>query len=124
MQVERPPLLWEADAELEPVIRVLGEMLALALRHHNDLKGLVLNASNVTIEPEGPRGVASGDYVALTVLAPGEWEDLSWLPGDPPTTFDQFGDLAAALGNAGVPYAYTRRLEGEGSLTVFLPRLV
>lgn len=124
MRVERPPLLWEADAELEPVIRMMGEMLALALRHHNDLAALTLNASNVTLEDPGPEAVAPGDYVALTVSGPGDdWEDLTWRPGSPATTFDQFGDLGRALDVAGVPFAYARRLADGGTITVYLPRL-
>jgi hypothetical protein len=31
LRVERPPTLWEADADDEPVLRVLGEMIAAAL---------------------------------------------------------------------------------------------
>ena len=124
MRVERPPLLWEADAELDPVIRMLGEMLALALRHHNDLATLTLNASNVSVEEEGPDGVDLGDYVALSVVGPGEdWKDRTWRPGSPATTFDQFGDLGRALAGAGVRFAYTRRLGEGGSITVWLPRL-
>jgi hypothetical protein len=123
MRIERPPQLWEADAELEPVIRMMGEMLALALRHHNDLAALTLNASNVTVESPGPEGVAPGDYVALSVSGPGaDWEDLRWIPGSPATTFDQFGDLGRALHGAGVRFAYTRKLEEGGSVTTFLPR--
>ncbi len=124
MRVERPPLLWEAEAELQPVIRMLGELLALALRHHNDLATLTLNASNVTLEPDGPDGVAPGDYVALTVRGPGDdWEDLTWRPGAPETTFDRFGDLGRALEGAGARFAYTRLLGDGGSITVLLPRL-
>lgn len=123
VRVERPPVLWEANAELEPVIRMMGEMLALALRHHNDLAALTLNASNVTVEGDPPDGAELGDYVALTVSAPGDdWEDLTWRPGSPATTFDQFGDLGRALEGAGVRFAYTRRLEDGGSITIWLPR--
>jgi len=123
MRVERPPLLWEADVELEPLIGMMGEMLALGLRHHNDLAALVLNASNVTVEGDPPEGVALGDYVALTVRGPGsDWEDLRWLPGSSATTFDQFGDLGRVLESAGARFAYTRNLVDEGSITVFLPR--
>jgi hypothetical protein len=124
MTVERPPELWEADVELEPLTRAMGELLAYALRHHNDLSGLVLNASNVTIESEGPRGISSGDYVALTVRGPGAWKDVSWIQSDPPTTFDKFGDLAGALTAAGAVHAYARDLGPEGgSITVLYARL-
>lgn len=80
MRVEWPPLLWAADAELNPVLRMLGEMLALALRHHNDLATLTLSSSNITVE------------------------------GDP-------------LDGAGVRFAYMRRLEDGGSITIWLSRL-
>jgi hypothetical protein len=123
MRVERPPLLWETDAELEPLIRMLGEMLALGLRHNNDLAELTLNASNVTLEPDGPDGVVPGDYVGLTVSGPGStWEDLTWRPGSPSTSFDQFGDLGRTLEGAGARFAYTRRLQDGGAITVWLPR--
>jgi hypothetical protein len=125
MRVERPPHLWEADAELEPVIRMLGELLAYAMRMGpGELSQLTLNASNVSVVEDAPEGVALGDYVALTVRGPGdEWADRRWVPGDAATTFDRFGDLARALDGAGARFAYTRDLAEGGSITAFLPRL-
>jgi hypothetical protein len=74
MRVERPPLLWEVDVLDEPFIRLLGELIVVGLLHHDVLGELTLNASNVTVEGEPPEGVSLGDYVAITIAGPGEWE--------------------------------------------------
>jgi hypothetical protein len=93
------------------------------LRSHGFMRvALVLNASNVTVQPDGPQGVDPGDCVALTVRGPGAWADLRWQPGSDATVFDSFGDLGRALDGAGAAFAYARRLDGEGSITAFLPR--
>ena len=73
MRVERPPSLWEVDVDDEPFIRMLGEMIVVGLLHHNVLAELTLNASNVTVGDDGPDGVGSGDYVAISIKGPGEW---------------------------------------------------
>jgi hypothetical protein len=67
MQVERPLLLWEIEAEEEPFVRLVGEMIAVGLGRRNDLADLVLSAANVTVPPEaaGDR-LPAGDYVGIT----------------------------------------------------------
>ena len=122
MRVERPPVLWEVDVDDGPYIRMLGEMIVVGLLHHDVLGELTLNASDVTVQDDGPEGVAAGDYVALTVRGPGAWEpDSSWTPASTETFWS--ADLDAALRAASAAYAYRRRLgPDEGSITVFTPR--
>jgi hypothetical protein len=122
MVVERPPQLWEVDVDDESFIRMLGEMIVVGLLHHDVLAGLTLNVSNVTVGDDGPEGVATGDYVAVTIEGPGDWEpDVSWTPES--TTPFWSPDLEAAIRNASATFAYRRRLTAdEGSITVFIPR--
>jgi hypothetical protein len=56
MRVERPPLLWEVDVLDEPFIRMVGELIVVGLLHHDVLGELTLNASNVTVAGNRPRG--------------------------------------------------------------------
>jgi hypothetical protein len=122
MRVERPPSLWEVDVDDEPFIRMLGEMIVVGLLHHDVLAELTLNVSNVTVDNDGPNGVGAGDYVAISVSGPGEWEpDATWTPA----STDPFwsSDLDTAIRAASVSFAYRRRLaDDEGSITVFIPR--
>jgi hypothetical protein len=105
MRVERPPVVWEVDVDDEPFIRMLGEMIVLGLLHHDVLAGMTLNASNVTVGDDGPDGVAEGDYVAITIKAPGDWEvDLSWTPAS--TEPFSSPDLDTALRAASVSFAH------------------
>lgn len=122
MRVERPPQLWEVDVDDEPFIRMLGEMIVVGLLHHDVLAELTLNASNVTGGDDGPDGVGAGDYVAISIRAPGDWEaETSWTP----TSAEPFcsPDLDTAVRAASVSFAYRRRLgDDEGSITIFIPR--
>jgi len=122
MRVERPPSLWEVDVDDEPFIRMLGEMIVVGLLHHDVLAELTLNASNVTVGDDGPDGVDSGDYVAISIEGPGEWEqDASWTPASTEPFWSP--DLDAAARAASASFAYRRRLgDDEGSITVFIPR--
>lgn len=124
MRVERPPELWEVDAELDPFIRMLGELLAFGLRWSKELSELTLNVSNVVVEADSAsEHWPAGEYVAVTVKGSGDWDrDLTWWPGAP-RTFDMFGDLDAAAEAAGVVYGYVRALPEGGSITMMLPRL-
>jgi hypothetical protein len=125
LRVERPPALWEADADDEPVLRMVGEMIAAALARGAELSAIVLRANNVTVESdEGDRPPAVGDYVVLSVLAEGDWlPECVWSPQAASTTTLVNADLDAAARGAGVRYAYTRQENLIGSVTVFLPRL-
>jgi hypothetical protein len=114
LKVERPPELWEPDAELEPFIRLLGEMIAAGLvRNGQELGEITLNVSNVVIE----------ESVAVTIRSGGDWSpDATW---DPSAFHDGSlvsSDLEAALTAASAAWAYTRDLGGEGSVTVLYPR--
>ena len=84
MRVERPPFLWAADTDEVGIVRLIGEMIAAGLGRGNGLGDLVLNASNVTIEPGSePTGVPPGDYVALSVRGGGEWgPEWTWRSGE------------------------------------------
>ena len=123
LRVERPPERWEADADDEPVLRMVGEMIAAALARGAELSAIVLRANNVTVESEeDDRPPAVGDYVVLSVLAEGDWMPESvWAPARGAALVN--ADLDAAARGAGVRYAYTRQESQIGSVTVFLPRL-
>ena len=122
MRVERPPQLWEVDVDDEPFIRMLGEMIVVGLLHHDVLAELTLNASNVTVGDDGPDGVAAGDYLAISIRAPGDWEaDTTWTPASKEPFWS--ADLDTAVRAASVSFAYRRRLGAdEGSITAFIPR--
>jgi hypothetical protein len=125
MQVERPPLLWEVEAEEEPFVRLLGEMIAVGLGRGNELAELVLSAANVTVPPEaaGDR-LPAGDYVAISVRGEGDWgPDESWYAGEPrPKGWIRCMDSAAR--GAGITFAYLRTVGNEGSVTVYYRRLL
>jgi len=125
LRVERPPSLWEADADDEPVLRMLGEMIAAGLARGAELSAIVLRANNVTVESEeDDRPPVVGDYVVLSVLAEGDWlPECVWAPNATEGATLVNADLDAAARGAGVPYAYTRQEHDVGSVTVFLPRL-
>jgi len=122
MRVERPPLLWQVDVLDEPFITMLGELIVVGLLHHNVLAELTLNASNVSVEGESPDGVPAGDYVAITVLGPGDWAaDAAWTPASTEPFWSR--DLDAAIRAASAAFAFVRRLgDDEGSITVWIPR--
>ena len=126
MRTERPPLMWEADTDDERFIPLLGEMIVVGLNAGNELAQLTLAVSNVTVEeeegPEDSPWVDPGDYVAVTVRGPGRWSDDVWRSGDGPTR-GMLVNVAPRADDAGATYAYTRALDGEGAVTVFLRRL-
>jgi hypothetical protein len=127
LKVERPPLLWEAETEVEPFLALLGQMIALGLGRGNELGDLTLNVSNVVVEPdeddEVVEFVPSGEYVAITVRGAGAWNDDTWRAGQGPAT-GLLRDVGPAAESAGAVYAYARDLAPEGSVTALLPRLV
>ena len=129
MRTERPPLMWEADTDDEQFIPMLGEMIVVGLNAWNELAELTLAVSNVTVEeeedddPEETPWVEPGDYVAVTVKGPGRWSDDVWRSGEGPTR-GMLVNVAPRADDAAAVYAYTRDLDGEGAVTVFLPRLV
>jgi hypothetical protein len=126
MKVERPPEIWEADTELERFVPLLGEMIAAGLSTGTELGELTLSASNIVVEPpddDDPMIPAPGDYVGITVSGPVDFgPDARWYPG----ATDSIGVLARLTERfaiAGVRFAYVRRLESEGSFTIFLSRV-
>jgi hypothetical protein len=123
VKVERPPTLWEADTEIEPFIALLGQLIALGLGRGNELAELSLNVANVVVEPDDEEGsIPQGEFVAITVRGGGSWDDETWRPGSEPAT-ETLREVGPAAEAAGVVYGYSRNLGGEGSVTVFLPRL-
>ena len=127
MRVERPPELWEADAEDTTLVPLLGEMIAARLALGARLEELVLNASNIVVrdddfdEHEG-HAPLPGEYVALTVMGEGPPEDdASWSPRRAARA-GTLQRLAERLSSAGVRFAYTRSFDGKGTITVFLAR--
>ncbi len=127
LRVERPPVLWEIDAEDVPFVRALGEMIAASLGRGNGLADLVLNVANVTVEDPGddsgeePR---PGDYVAFTVKGRGDWgREVRWWPGCSSERLVT-DDLGSAARAAGARFGYVRSGRDEGSVTIFFPRLL
>ncbi len=126
LRVERPPTVWTPETELEPFIRLLGEMIAAGLvRSGQELGDITLNVSNVTVEPRAAGPLPEGDFVAITIRSAGDWSpQTSWDPRVGPAPQLVNADLRSAAVAAGVAYGYTRTLaDGEGSVTVFLRRV-
>jgi hypothetical protein len=124
LKVERPPELWEPDVELEPFIRLLGEMIAAGLvRNGQELGEITLNVSNVVVDESAAGPMPTGAFVALTIRSAGDWNpETTW---DPVTEHDGSlvsHDLENALNVASASWAYTRELGDEGSVTVLFPR--
>jgi hypothetical protein len=124
MQVERPPLLWEIEAQEEPFLRLLGELIAVGLGRGNDLSELVLSAANVTVPPEAAADrLPWGDYVAISVRGKGDWgPDERWYAGAPRAK-GWIRCIDSAARAAGITFAYSRALGEAGSVTVYFPRL-
>jgi hypothetical protein len=124
LKVERPPELWEPEVELEPFIRLLGEMIAAGLvRNGQELGEITLNVSNVVVDESAAGPMPMGEFVAVTIRSAGDWS--------PETTWDPVGkhegspvssDIENALSVASAAWAYTRELGNEGSVTVLFPR--
>ena len=127
LQVERPPALWGIDADLERFLFVLGELIVVGLGRvtpeGGELGDLTLNVANVVVPPDAAdERLPEGEFVAVTILAPGAWgRDDVWRPGDGPTT-GLLVNVAPRADDAGAVLAYTRNLGDRGSATVFFPR--
>jgi hypothetical protein len=124
LKVERPPELWEPDAELEPFIRLLGEMIAAGLvRNGQELGEITLNVSNVTVEASAAGPMPMGEFVAVTIRSSGDWSpEATWDPAAPHDGSLVSSNLEAALTAASAAWAYARDLGGEGSVTVLYTR--
>jgi hypothetical protein len=123
LQVERPPLLWEADTGWGPFVRLLDELLVLGLQRGSQPADLTLSVANVTVgRSAAGENLPAGDYVAVTVRGPGAWgPDARWWPG----AASAGGLLAALVGPlraARGRYAYARDLGREGGVTVCFGR--
>jgi len=127
MNVERPPLLWEADTEDTRVVPLLGEMIAAALAGGGVLSALTLNASNVSVDladdpDDAGSGPPQGEFVAITISGATDLgPDGSWNPGRS-SSVALLNRLTDRLAVAGARYAYVRRVPPTGSITVFLAR--
>jgi hypothetical protein len=127
VRTEAPPEPWSPDAEDEPFVRVLGEMLGAAQAAGADLSNLTLSFSNVVVEPDDdddePMSMPVGDLVAVTVRVAGPWDrpERTWRPGPAPSPFVS-RDLASAAERAGAVYGYTRTLADGGAVTVWFRR--
>jgi hypothetical protein len=123
LQVERPPALWAPDSELEPFIRMLGELIVVGLLRNGGILGeLTLNVSNVVVEPAAAGALPSGEFVAVTIRGQGDWKpETSWTAPARPGAVLRSAQEAAA--KAGALHLYSRVLgDDEGSVTVLLPR--
>ena len=127
MNVERPPLLWDADTEDTRVVPLLGEMIAAALAGGGVLSALTLNASNVSVDladdpDDAGSGPPQGEFVAITISGATDLgPDGSWNPGRS-SSVALLNRLTDRLAVAGARYAYVRRVPPTGSITVFLAR--
>ena len=123
LRVERPPTLWTPEAELEPFIRMLGELIVVGLgRNGNVLGELTLNVANVTVEPAAGGSIPKGDFVAVTIRGQGDWApETTWTA---PADVDEILEsVKRAAQVAGAAQLYSRVLgPDEGSVTVLLPR--
>jgi hypothetical protein len=121
LRVERPPTMWDPATELEPFVRLLGEMLSAGLvRNGGVLEELTLNVANVQVELDAGE-IPPGEYVAITIRGRGDWSPETTWPGGGRLLVGR--DLSAAASAAGAAYGYTRVLgDGEGSVTVFHAR--
>jgi hypothetical protein len=128
MNVQRPPLLWDADTEDTRFVPLLGEMIAAALAGGGELSALTLNASNVSVDladdpDDAGSGPPPGDFVAITISGATDLgPDGSWTPGRS-SSVALLNRLTDRLAVAGARYAYVRRMPPTGSITVFLARL-
>ena len=124
LRVERPPLLWEPEADLEPFVRLLGEMIAAGLaRNGGLLSQITLSVSNVTVDPDVSRTIPAGDFVVITIRSSGDWApEMTWhADAARPLVTTAIGAAAFA---AGAALGYSRVLaRQEGSVTVFFPRI-
>ena len=124
MRVERPPELWEAQAEDTTLVPLLGEMIAWRLSLGAPLPDLTLNASNVVVQEDDfeQHDPVPGEYVALTVMGEGAPEtDTTWSPRRAAES-GVLKRLAQRLADAGARFAYTRSFDGKGTITVFFAR--
>jgi hypothetical protein len=138
---ERPPEIWDADADETTFFRLLGEMIAAGLvRNGGKLGELTLNVSNVTVDPIAADPIPAGDYVAITIRGRGDWgPETTWSPDRADAPILLTPDLTRSARSAGARFGYTRVLvpsvpsfgqgadPGEpstssGSITVFFPR--
>jgi hypothetical protein len=122
MSTERRPLLWDADTEVSRLFPLLGEMIVVGLGRGNELAQLTLNAANITVEDDGPRGLAAGDYVGLTIKARGDWRPEWVWPSGAGAANGLYRNAEARLGDSGAVYAYSRAFAEWGSLTVLFRR--
>ena len=121
LHVEQPPELWAPASDLEPFIRLLGELIAAGLvRNGQQLGALTLNVANVTVPPEAADPIPAGDFVAVTIRGAGDWSPVATWPRDAGFVSPE---LPAAAAAASAAYGYTRvLLDGGGSVTVLIPR--
>jgi hypothetical protein len=122
LRIERPFTLWHAEVDDVALVRLTGELLAAALARGTELADIVLRANNVTITGDDSPSRA-GDYVALTIEGAGDWSpEVSWTPASEGDVVLVNDDVTAAARAAAIVWGYTRAFDGEGSVTVMVPR--
>jgi hypothetical protein len=123
MRTECPPAPWSPAAEEQPFFRLLGELVAAGLaRNGNEPSELTLNVSNVVVDQAAADPWPAGEFVAITVSGAGDWSPERTWPAEQAGGPFVGADLEAALQATGAAWAYSRALEGRGSVTVFLRR--
>ena len=119
LRVERPPSLWAPQSELEPFVRMLGELIVVGLlRNGNVLAELTLNVSNVVIEPAAAGPMPAGVFVAVTIRGRGRLVARSDVGAYDFERRTGVGASSRASGRSGLPLqprARRRRGLGHGA---------
>jgi hypothetical protein len=101
VRLQRPRSVWEADVDDAAIVRLLRELIAAARLRGTPL----LRVANVVVEEDGDdRAPRAGEYVAVSVVAAGDWgSEIHWRPADPGSSvlvnpaLDAAGRAAGAL---------------------------
>jgi hypothetical protein len=123
--IERPPELWQPDADDVRFIRFFGELLALLLaRNGGELAAVTVNVSNVFVDASAADPMPEGEFVAITGFGGGDWSpEIARRPAGQSRPALGTEDLELAAAAAGAVWAYTRQLSGDrGSVTVLFRR--
>ena len=123
--IERPPELWQTDADDALFIRFFGEMIAASLvRNGGNLAAVTISFNNLVIELPAADPMPAGEFVAVTAHGPGDWGgDQSRRPRSDAHPSIVSRDFESAAATAGAQWAYSRDLgKGGGSVTVLFRR--
>jgi hypothetical protein len=124
--VQCPPETWSADTDQRALLALMDDLLSAARQLDAAPAALTLAVANMVVTPDDEdadtaQAPPPGEYVGVTVAAPGRWSsDWRWSPDSAPS-----GDLpvsSPSLRAAKACFAYGRDLGSTSSVTVFLLR--